>query len=221
MRKPAFWCGSALIFACFFIPIIPGIFVCGYIFAVMRQAAHAEKSAMPAWTDWGKLFVDGLKVTLVQLLLTLPAGLVYTVGMLAYFGSVMVVSISSSGHSGDLAALIPMLIAMAVFFFSLFFGSLLLLLGLIPLPAALACMAERDSLSGAFAIGHWTRALMRNKLGYFLAWVVMMGLYAMVLLWPHPGLLLCHPVHHHPDRGCAGFILSWPGLRRSVWAGLP
>jgi hypothetical protein len=73
-----------------------------------------------------------------------------------------------------------MLIGFLIFFISLFVGPILLALGAIPLPVAAANMASEGKLAAAFRIRQWWPALWHNKLGYFIAFAVFLGLAAMM-----------------------------------------
>ncbi|MDS0241271.1 MULTISPECIES: DUF4013 domain-containing protein [unclassified Haloferax] len=61
--------------------ILPGIILQGYFVRAMQAAANGEQSA-PSFTDWGGLFVDGLKlfvVTFVWALLAVVPAMLLTV----------------------------------------------------------------------------------------------------------------------------------------------
>ncbi|SHH70513.1 DUF4013 domain-containing protein [Halobaculum gomorrense] len=55
--------GGALILASVF--VLPAFVLQGYLLRVLRSAATGERAA-PSFTDWGELFVDGLKLVVVQ-----------------------------------------------------------------------------------------------------------------------------------------------------------
>jgi len=52
--------------------IFPGIILQGYFVRAMRAAANGEQAA-PSFTDWGELFVDGLKLFVVTFVWALVA----------------------------------------------------------------------------------------------------------------------------------------------------
>ncbi|ELK56291.1 MULTISPECIES: DUF4013 domain-containing protein [Haloferax] len=52
--------------------IFPGIILQGYFVRAMRAAANGERAA-PSFTDWGELFVDGLKLFVVTFVWALVA----------------------------------------------------------------------------------------------------------------------------------------------------
>lgn len=185
--------GSVLVLAGFIIPILPTLIVTGYALRIMRQAINGEALHLPAWGDWGKLFMDGLRWTIISIVYFLPGFIVMIVGFGAYFGSMMAsVAQSSSGMSD--AGVLTMFAGMGVYFVALAIGMLLFMLAAIPLPAASAHFVARDSFGAAFRVREWWPRLKVNKLGYLVVWVVILGLYsvmsmaAVVLIY---SVLLC------------------------------
>jgi len=181
-----FLIGVALSFLGFIIPILPYIFISGYVLEVMRRAVKGEELVLPDWTDWGKLGLDGLKYILVNLVFLLPGTLVYVVGFGFYFIVTFGFSFSSTfsqNQQGAVDALVPIfLLAMAVFFISLILGPLLFFLGAIPLPAATANLAIEGRLAAGFRLRQWWPALWKNKLGYFISWTILSGTFYILYL---------------------------------------
>ena len=70
-----------------------------------------------------------------------------------------------------------MLTGMAVMFIAMAVGMLLLVLAAIPLPTATAHFVKHDK-SPPLRVSEWWPLLKANKLGYFVAWVVIAGLYS-------------------------------------------
>jgi hypothetical protein len=175
-----FLIGVVLVFVSFIIPIIPLIFVSGYILEVMRRAAKGEGLVLPEWSDWGKLGLNGLKSTLISLIFLLPGSIILIGGWAFYmafaFSMPFITAGSTNGRNAD-AIFVPLfLFAFSIFFISLFVGPILLALGGIPLPAATANMASEGKLAAGFRIRQWWPALWKNKLGYFIAFTIFLGL---------------------------------------------
>ena len=170
-----FLVGSLLIAAGYIIPIIPLIFVLGYVLQVLRQAVEGQEPALPAWDNWGKLGGDGLRLFAVTLIYTLPGAIVFIGGVLIYFLGIF--GLSASGNS-DAAGLL-FLFVLGFFLLALFVGMALLILGLIPLPMAAANLAAQGRVGAGFQVGELNRLIGANKLGYLVAWVVTLGLYAL------------------------------------------
>ncbi len=198
--------GAALILVSFFIPVIPLIFVGGYVMQVMRRAIEGKDLTLPEWEDWGKLGVDGLRYGVVSLVYLLPGILVYFGGMAIYMLSAMVLPMSMQmAEHGRGFAVIPFLFmgSILILFISIFLGMLLTFLGVIPLPAALAHFVAKDQVGAAFRFREWWPLLWRNKMGYFIAWVLCGGLmgilyYGIMMLYATMVLCLFIPVLSAP-----------------------
>ena len=179
-----FLVGSVLILAGFFIPILPGIFVAGYILQVMRQVIAGQEPTLPAWEDWGKLAIDGLQAMVVGFVYYLPAMVVMFGGMSLYFFGTFTFPFMAANTTDPAQAMGSFMAftfgSMAIMFLSMALGMLLLLVGAVATPMATAHFVANDRLGAAFRLREWWRILRANKLGYFVAWVVVFGL-SMVL----------------------------------------
>ena len=71
-------------FAGMIIPVIPWLFVYGYIAELIRRAVDSEDPELPGWDDWNDLLVDGLRLMGASLFYVLPLLLLYGVGFGAY-----------------------------------------------------------------------------------------------------------------------------------------
>ncbi len=134
-----------------------------------------------------------LEVTL-DILITRPVSLVATVVYLGpgsvimfcgwllylvmYLGGINLLQTAPRTGSGIAALLIAG--ALGVLFLSLFAGLCLLLVGGLPLPAALGHLAAREKLGAAFHIFELGSVLSANRWGYFLGWVVVVGLTTLI-----------------------------------------
>jgi hypothetical protein len=193
-----FLVGSLLVLAGFFVPVIPLLFVAGYALRVMRQAIEGHELTLPEWSDLGGLGLDGLRGLVVEVVYLLPGLLISLAGSGLYFmGSFTFPLLMSrvSDNSGA-AVLLPLLFlfTMAVFFISLFVGSLLIVLGVVPVPMALAHMMARNELGAAFRVRQWWPLWRANKIGYLIGWVVAAGLGAVlytVVIVAYMSCLLC------------------------------
>jgi hypothetical protein len=151
------------------------------------MAIKGEEAVLPNWNNWGTLFKDGLRCAGVGLVYLGPGIIVSMMGFIAYFvmllASIALTPESSSydSTSAGLSVLV-MFGAMGTLFFSMFFGTLLLLAGVIPLPAALAHFIASDNLGSAFHLREWGRILRKDKWGYFIAWLLVAGLFGVLYL---------------------------------------
>ena len=176
-----FLIGCALFLASFLVPILPALFVIGYAVQVMRRATAGEPPAMHAWEDWGGLLKDGFRAWVISLVYFLPGMVVFFGGYGVYLASVLAMS-STTGNDSDAAILLPLFLSMISLFGGLALGSLLLMLGSIPLPVALAHFAAEDKFAAAFRFGEWWRVLRANPLGFLIGWVIMVGLMGVVYI---------------------------------------
>jgi hypothetical protein len=171
--------GVALLLLSFFIPVLPAIFVCGYLMLVMRRIIQGEAPALPEWKDWSRLGVDGLR-SLVVAAIYLGPGLVIMFGgwllyLIMYLGGMSLLQKAPHAAPSGIALML-ILGALGTLFLSLFASLCLVLIGGVPLPAALAHLAARDKLSAAFNVFEWGAILTADRWGYFISWVVTIGL---------------------------------------------
>jgi hypothetical protein len=172
-----YWIGVGLFFLGFIIPIVPWLFVAGYFMRVLRNRIQQQELVLPAWDDWGSLALDGLRQMILTLVFLLPGFLVLFGGQVLYFISFFAATFSASaGDPSNPGPILAMFGSMGIMFLSLALGMLLMFLGVIPLPMALAHCAAKGSLGAAFRIGEWWRLLRLNAWDYFIAWVVIAGL---------------------------------------------
>jgi len=211
--RSRFALGCALMLAGYFFPVIPGLLVYGYALRILQRTAKGEAASMPAWDDWPGLLSLGFRGFIIQLAFTLPALAVFLVGLAVYFGAIIPFSIASSTEASvsDPAILLAF-VAMLVLFLSMFVGSVLLALGIIPLPACVSHFAAQDRFSAAFRIGEWWTILWANKLGYFVAFVVVSGIlgiayWAFMILYSTIVLI------------CLGFLVLVPAAVYALFVG--
>ena len=201
--KNRFGIGVALTLANLVIPFVPAIFVAGYVLRVMRQAVRGEELGLPPWDDWGEMALDGLRVWAINLAYLAPGFIVMLGGMVLYFVAsfgfpLMIVSMEEGSQVSPLTPLLMIFGSMAIMFLSMAVGWTLSAVGGIPLPMAKAHFAARGEVSAAFRVREWWPLLRDNKLGYFIAWVVIAGLftiwycalmlayYTIILIWLVP-----------------------------------
>ncbi len=177
-----FLIGSALVLLGSFIPIVPFIFVLGYVLELVRRAAQGEELTLPDWHDWGKLAVDGLRALAVQLVFLLPGLLIMVVGIGLYFVATFAMPLMSMAGESEAVVFSMFFLfgSMGIMFLGMAAGSLLLLLGAIPLPAALVHLSLHDKVSAGLRIREWWPILRANKLGFLVAWVIVGGVWAIV-----------------------------------------
>jgi hypothetical protein len=182
-----FLLGSALLLANYIIPIIPFIFVLGYVIAIMRRVIQGEEPSLPAWDNLGKIAADGLRGFVAALIYLLPGLVLVIGGYMAYFFTILIQT------QTEKFSLAPVL-GLAFYFIGLFVGLALLILGSIPLPAALANLAAKGHFGAAFEVTEWWNLIKANPWGYLGAWVITIGLGyvgSWLSLLPYVTVILC------------------------------
>ena len=170
-----FLIACAVMLASFFIPILPSILLLGYATQIMRQVILEKRApSMPKWqgSDWGEMFMDGLKLYGAQLVFMLP--------FLLFFGCGIIFILSGSIGFTALAeestrSFTP--IAMVLLFFGVGITMVASLLA-IPLgvvtSAAAGHVAAKRSFQAAFEFKEWW-SIFRAAIGPFLlAYAIMM-----------------------------------------------
>ena len=80
--------GIGAVVSLFSFLILPIFLLVGYVVQVTRNVRNGEPRPLPAWTDWEKLFMDGLFVAIAQIVYTLPFWLLIclAIGLSVAFG---------------------------------------------------------------------------------------------------------------------------------------
>jgi len=66
--------------------ILPVFLLVGYVVQVTRNVKNGEPRPLPAWTEWEKLFMDGLYVGIAQIVYTLPFWLLMCLAIVTTVG---------------------------------------------------------------------------------------------------------------------------------------
>jgi hypothetical protein len=174
--------GSALVLASYFVPFVPMLFAYGYTLRIMQQTMRTRELSLPAWTDWGKLGVDGVRVTVIGVAYALP-GLVVLLGgwslqvAIVFLWPTMAAAFPNRDSATSLLlGLAGITSGIAVVTLSTLLGLVLIIAGMMVLPAATAHFVARDQVAAAFRVREWWPLLRKNKTGYLSAWVIALGL---------------------------------------------
>lgn len=162
----------------FVIPLVGVVFIQGYMAQIARQAAlEGGLPKLPPWTDWRKIFADGIRVLGVQLVYGAPVILVFLTAFGAMFGPVFISLLAGEAEGASPGLFEGLLVVGMLVFFGLFalafFYSLVLGLFL-PLPLMRAIVEQR------FAAGFELRAAWvlakANLQGLLITWALTMAL---------------------------------------------
>lgn len=174
--------GTMLTFANYLIPFIPGLFVTGYVAKIARRIMLEDGELhLPDWNDWGNLFKDGLKLSVIGFLFCLPALLAFFFGFGAYFGSFIGLMVESSRGNESVEMAILYTICLFIWIFSLFVGLFLMFVAGLFMPPALMHTVHESSIGSAFHISQWWSIFRKNLSGFLISFVIVFGLTHLVL----------------------------------------
>lgn len=137
--------------------ILPGLVIQGYLVRVLRESGREER-ALPSFTEWGTLLVDGVKLIVINfvysILIFIPYGVFVTsiIGMGAVAGGDVPSTLST-------VALVSLLVLVLVS-----------LLVAYVVPAAMANFALEDSLGAAFHLSTIRRGAFTRE--YAVGWLL-------------------------------------------------
>ncbi len=168
--------GSLIMLAGFFIPIVPIFFLYGYCALIMRNIIVDRKEPfLPEWDDWGKLFLDGLKIFGIVIIYSLPFMLLMVMGYTVFFATAMIPAVTYNPDTGSNPGAVFPAIGMVIFMGSLGIGMLLMLAISLVMPAAVTHAIATDEFSAAFRMREWWNILTANIGGFLIAYVVLAG----------------------------------------------
>lgn len=143
----------------------------GYIYRVIRDSPESE--FLPPFRDYGRLWIDGLRLAVTTFLYMLIPSLIITVASVNF---ILRAVEFSEGWSGDeLLGITEFLMGNLVIFIPLLVGSLLLIFVIsIFLWLALVHSVKTGSLMKAFSIGEIFQIIGRVGWGKYLIWLFVM-----------------------------------------------
>jgi hypothetical protein len=151
--------------------VLAGLLLSGYGLEITRRVIRGDSTVLPAWDDWGQLFVDGLQVAVIGIVYALPIIIIsFCVGA----------PLSWMAEGSD---------AMSAYFgfalgcFNFWWAILLSFL----LPAAIGRFAAEGELASAFHFGE-IFAMVRDNLATYLITAVMVWVTGIMA---GMGVLLC------------------------------
>jgi hypothetical protein len=191
--------GSLIMLAAmmFFVPIF---WLVGYQIAIMRNVMAGKERPLPEWDDWGKLFMDGLLVSLAMLVYTMPLWIIMCVGMAAIF--LPALGAGSDDLMGALAAMT------AVVWFAIMCFGMLVAIGLMFIsPAVYVQYAITNDLKACFRFGEVFAIARDNVVNILITIAANMG--ANILLQTAASILVAT---------LCGIVLAIPlGVVGMVW----
>ena len=168
--------GSLVMLAGFIIPIVPILFLYGYCAQIMRSIIVDRKEPfLPEWDDWGKLFMDGLKIFGITIIYSLPFILLMIVGYAVFFATMMLPAFTYNPDSGSNPGGFIPVIGMIIWLGTFGVGMLLMLAISLILPVTVTHAIATDEFSAAFKVGEWWHIFTANIGGFLIAYVILAG----------------------------------------------
>ncbi|MBL8098410.1 MAG: DUF4013 domain-containing protein [Anaerolineales bacterium] len=158
-----FYVGIAVSLLAFIVPIVPYIILFGYGAQIAKQIINGESPRMIAWTDWGKLFKDGLKVFGARLVIGLPI-LVFVLPIMIISFAFPFVMENASAREAESMALVFTVIMLG---FTCFIFPISLVMAVI-IPAPEMYVIDKDDFKAVFQFREWWK-IFRANLGGFIA----------------------------------------------------
>ncbi len=151
----------------FFIVTIP--LLIGWMIGIVRNVMNDEETPMPEWSDWGKLFMDGLKIIVAQFIYTLPIWIIMCIAGIATGG---LTSVADSGGGDVLGALGAVTIGLMVCLLLLFSIALFFLSPAIVIQYVLT----GDDFGACFRFGEVWRIARDNIANILIVFLVTFGI---------------------------------------------
>jgi len=196
-----------------FVPIF-GICLQGYSSHILQRVAReGGEPYLPEWDDWGRLFIDGLRVWGVSLIGMLPVLVLMMPAILLINAAVIIPAVMSDSRGGDISgplAIIPLLGSFGGIL--LILAGTLLSLGLaLLIPAAVSHVVVKQSFAAVFQYKEWWPVWRANMSGFLLCTLVMIGIsLALNIVFQFVSLLviICCPLYI----ALVGFLGVYIGL---------
>ena len=175
--------GSLLIFASLIIPVLPLLFVLGYIMHIVKRIIDGDgQLGLPKWAEWSEYLKDGLKWFVVLLLYSVPVIILFFVGYFVYFLSFISLAAFEESANPSLWVIILPFFGMAILFLTIFVAIVLAMIEFIVLPAGFMHVVHTQKISSAFMFKEWLPILKKNFLGFMVAIIFSFGFYYFMLM---------------------------------------
>ena len=181
-----------------FLLFIPAIALYGYQVAIMRNVLNGEKKPLPAWNDFGQLFMDGLYLFIARFVYGLPAIILLCLGL----GGFLLPALG--GGNEDIAG---MLAGVSFLGFSVMFCLVMLyalVMAFVAPAISIQYIRSGGQLSACFQFGEIFAIVRENFVDILLVGLAAIGV---TLVLQTLGTILSFTI-------CAPFILSFGG---TIW----
>jgi hypothetical protein len=175
--KRKFLIGFLLYLAGFIIPIIPWIFVSGYIAKIIKMGIAGKDYELPEWDDWGDLFNKGLQLMGVGFIAALPFIVLFGCGYLFMMSPAFLSGFGTSSYGDDYSPIWVFMPLLGTFggMCAMGLGMIFSLLIGVLMPPAISHVIAEDQFSAAFRVSEWWPIFKANLGGYLIAYILIMG----------------------------------------------
>jgi hypothetical protein len=175
--------GSLLVFGSLIIPILPILFVLGYIIHISKRIIDGDgQLSLPEWDNWSEYLRDGFKWFAVVMIFSIPLIIVFTTGYFIYMLSFLGLAFIEENSSALILSVIIPFFGMGVLFLTIFIGIFLAIIESLFLPASLMHVVHTGKFSAAFKVGQWWPILKKNILGFIVAIIFLFGFYYFLMM---------------------------------------
>ena len=170
--------GSLLILSGFIIPILPILFVYGYVMRIMERIIVQDgEPYLPEWDDWGNFFTGGARLLGAGLIYALPVIVLIFLGyMVTFLLAILMPWMEVIAFFSYLVSFHFPLLWMLFGFGLMGVGILFAILIGIVVPAGMGHLVAKDQFSAAFQVNEWWPIFRANFTGFLLAFVIIMGI---------------------------------------------
>lgn len=148
----------------------------GYHFQIARNVWHGEKRPLPTWNDFGKFFVDGLRLFAAMIIYMLPVFIVYGIAMGAIIFSSISMESATYGSSGygdgdffPFSIIVMALLMLCIMPYSL--------LTMVMYPMFFIQIARRSSVKACFDFREMWTLFRAQPANYLIILAILFGLY--------------------------------------------
>lgn len=172
--------GGLLTLAAYIIPVIPILFIMGYVAKIAKRIIDGDgKLVLPEWDNWSELFKSGARLFGVGLVYSIPVILLFTIGFVAYFGSFIPLMITEDYNAFTTFA--P-LFSLFIMLFTFLFGSFLSMLESIFLPVIMMHVVHHEQFKSGFDFKGWWKVFRSNFSGFLVVFIFLFGLFYLVYM---------------------------------------
>jgi hypothetical protein len=177
--------GFLLVLASMLLLFIPSVFLVGYFYRISKRIISEDGlAALPEWDDWGKLFMDGIKLIGASLIYSLPMLLCFVVAfamLIIPYVNMLETPDNFQGYGVDPTMWRSMLMLLLMYPVM----GLSILLSLITVfiaPPALMHLIAQDSFGAAFRLSDWWKTLRANPGGFVIAFLLLLAAFTLQYL---------------------------------------